>query len=70
MTEIAPKSLAALAAASGIATATPDAEAGLQCTCRESRRRNPLPPISAGSWFRRRVLGSAAGNLQPEGPIA
>ena len=70
MTEIPPKSLAALVAAAGIATAAPDDEVPLRLARTETRRGSTLPPISAGSWFRRRAGGSAPKQIQPEGPVA
>lgn len=70
MTEVPPKSVAVLVAAAGIATAAPDDEVILQFARPESRRRPPLAPISAGSWFRRGARGSAPRQFQPEGPVA
>jgi len=70
MTEIPPKSLAALVAAAGIATAVPDDEVPLRLAHMETRRGSTLPPISAGSWFRRRAVGSVPKQIQPEGPVA
>lgn len=70
MSEVPPTSLAALVAAAGIATAAPDGKVILQTALPEARRRPSLPPISAGSWFRRRALGSTPGQIQPVGPVA
>ncbi len=70
MTEIPPKSLTALVAAAGIATAAPDDEVPHQIARPELRRRSSLPPIAAGNWFRRRAGGSALDQAQPEGPVA
>ena len=67
MTEIPPKSLASLVAAAGVATAAPEEDLILPFAMPEPRRRPTLPPISAGSWFKRRAAALTSTQCQPEG---